>query len=133
MKVFRAFLLAAITFTGVFSARLNAAPSGSTGVSGRETTTDASNLRLPDLHKELRQLSKNLKLKKSQRVGVNSILEERDREIRLLIDVEPLLQDYRDQLAAKVMQDSDAQIETLLKSNQKIKFDKVLAKEREAR
>jgi hypothetical protein len=36
-------------------------------------------------------------------------------------------------LAAKVMGDTDAQIETLLKSKQKRKFDKELAKSHEVR
>ena len=82
-----------------------------------------------DPQKELRHLSKNLKLKKNQRVGVGSILEERAREVRLLLDVESLSQEHRTQLAAKVMEDSEAQITTLLKNNQKRKFDKVLAKD----
>ncbi len=96
-----------------------------------ETASDASDLRAPDPQKQLRQLSKNLKLKRDQRVGVGSILQERAREIRLLLDVELLSQQRRDVLAAKVMEDSNAQIEILLKNNQKRKFDKVLARDQQ--
>ena len=92
-----------------------------------ETASDAPNLRLPDPHEELRRLSKNLKLTKDQRLGVASILEERAREIQLLLDFESLSQDYKNRLADKIMKDCDAQIETLLKTNQRRKLDKELA------
>jgi len=78
-------------------------------------------------------MSKDLKLKKDQRVGVSFILQERTREIRLLLDIDTLSQESRNALAAKVMGDTDAQIETLLKSKQKRKFDKELAKSHEVR
>ena len=100
--------------------------------SGPKTTSEVSDLRLPDPHKELCHLSKNLKLKRDQRVGVSIILQERTREIRLLLDIESLSHEYRDTLATKVMEDSGAQIETLLRSKQKRKFDKELARENEA-
>jgi hypothetical protein len=96
-----------------------------------EASAEISSLHPPDPNKELRHLSKNLKLKRGQRVGVSSILQERAREIQLLLDVESLSQDYRTVLAAKVMQESNAQIETLLKNNQKRKFDKELARDHE--
>lgn len=96
-----------------------------------EASAEISSLRPPDPNKELRHLSKNLKLKRGQRVGVSSILQERAREIQLLLDVESLSQDYRTVLAAKVMRESNAQIETLLKNNQKRKFDKELARDHE--
>jgi hypothetical protein len=96
-----------------------------------EASVEPSDLRPPDPHKELRHLSKNLKLKKDQRVGVSSILEERAREIQLLLDVESLSQEYRTELAAKVVQDSNAQIATLLRNNQKRKFSKELARDHE--
>ena len=108
---------------------VGAARRSSVSASGSETTSGVSDLRLPDAHKELRRLSKDLKLKKQQRAGVSIILQERTREIRLLLDVEPLSQEYTNSLAAKVMQESDAQIETLLRSNQKRKFDKELARD----
>ena len=110
-----------------------AAPPGSASASGPETTSDVSALRLPDPDKELRHLSKDLKLKRDQRAGVSSILQERSREIRLLFDVESLSQEYRDTLATKVIKDTDAQIETLLKTKQKRKFDKELANGHETR
>jgi hypothetical protein len=96
-----------------------------------EASAEISSLHPPDPNKELRHLSKNLKLKRGQRVGVSSILQERAREIQLLLDVESLSQDYRTVLAAKVMQESNAQIETLLKNNQKRKFDRELARDHE--
>ena len=46
----------------------------------------------------------------------------------MLLDIESVSQEYRDKLAAKVMEDSDVQIESLLRSNQKKKFDKELAR-----
>ena len=96
-----------------------------------ETASDVSDLRPPDPHKELRYLSRNLGLTRDQRVVVGSILQERTREFRLLLDVEPLSQDYRSTLAAKVMEDSNAQIETFLKNKQKRKFDRESARDRE--
>jgi hypothetical protein len=99
--------------------------------SGPEASSDTSDLSLPDPQKELRHLSRNLKLKKDQRAGVSIILQERTREIHLLIDIESLSQGYRDSLAAKVMEESDAQIEALLRSKQKRKFDKELARDHE--
>jgi hypothetical protein len=124
----------------LISASLLAAAMGSPAIaarrialsaSGPETSSDTSDLNLPDPHKELRHLSRNLKLKKDQRAGVSIILQERTREIHLLIDIESLSQEYRDRLTAKVMEDSDAQIESLLKSKQKRKFDKGLTKDHE--
>jgi len=107
-----------------------AAPSPvNTGGSPTPAAYDLSALSPRDPQKELRHLAKNLKLKKNQRVGVGSILEERAREVRLLLDVESLSQEHRNQLATQVMQDSEVQITTLLKNNQKRKFNKVLAKD----
>jgi hypothetical protein len=105
---------------------------GATAAARAEASAEISSLRPPDPNKELRHLSKDLKLKRGQRVGVSSILQERAREIQLLLDVESLSQDYRTVLAAKVMHESNAQIETLLKNNQKRKFDKELARDHEA-
>ena len=119
-------ILAAIMAALTVGAPLYAAPAVRPSVS--ETASDAPNLRLPDPREELRRLSKNLKLTKDQRLGVGSILEERAREIQLLVDFESLSQDYRNRLAAKVMKDCDAQIETLLKANQRRKLDKELAR-----
>jgi hypothetical protein len=97
--------------------------------SSPETAPSVPDLRLlPDPHKELLQLSRNLKLKKDQRTVVGSILEERAREIRLLFEVASLSEPNRTTLAAQVVQDSNAQIETFLRNKQKRKFDKVLAK-----
>ena len=79
-------------------------------------------MRPPNARKELRHLSKNLRLTRDQRVGVSSILEERTREIHLLLDVQSLSQEYRNTLAAKVMENSNAQIVTLLRNKQKQKF-----------
>ena len=132
MTGFSAVLLSAIvaavvagSFASAYAARM---PSPS--ASGPETVTDISSLRLPDPHKELRHLSRNLKLSKNQRTAVGSILQERSREIHLLLDVQPVSQDYRNTFAAKVMQDSNSQIESFLKSKQKRKFDKELARGR---
>jgi hypothetical protein len=132
MKVFCTVLLTATVAAAAVGSPTAAARRSSVSLSGPETSSDASDLRLPDAHKELRHLSKNLKLKKDQRAGVSIILEERSREIRLLLDIDSLSREYRNTLAAKVMEDSDAQIETLLKSKQKRKFDQELAKDREA-
>ncbi len=125
MKAIPAFL-AAIMAALTLGAPLYAAPAVTPSVS--ETASDAPNLRLPDPREELRRLSKNLKLTKDQRLGVGSILEERAREIQLLLDFESLSQDYRNRLAAKIMKDCGAQIETLLKANQRRKLDKELAR-----
>jgi hypothetical protein len=103
----------------------------SVGASGPESGYEGSVLRPPDPHKELHHLSKNLKLTRNQRAGVNSILEERAREIQLLLDVQALSEEYRNALAARVMEESNAQIEILLRSKQKRKFDKELAKDHE--
>jgi hypothetical protein len=111
----------------------SAAPGSSLNASGPVASSYVSGLNLPDPHKELRHLSKNLKLNKDQRAGVGVILEERTREIHLLIDIESLTQAYRESLAAKVMEDSAAQIEALLGSKQKRKFDKELTKDHETR
>jgi hypothetical protein len=131
MKGFCAVLFSATVAAAVMGSPVAAARRSSVSASGPETTSDVSDLRLPDPHKELRHLSKNLKLKRDQRAGVSIILQERTREIRLLLDIESLSQEYRDTLATKVIKDSDAQIETLLRSKQKRKFDKELAREHE--
>lgn len=117
----------AVSVTGspVYATRI-----GSPTASRSETASDVSDPSLPDPHKELRHLSRNLRLTRNQRVGVGSILQERTREIRLLFDIEPLSQEYRNALAAKVMEESNAQIETLLRSKQKQKFDRELATDR---
>jgi hypothetical protein len=122
ISAFLAAIMAALTE----GAPLYAAPAVRPSVS--ETASDAPNLRLPDPHEELRRLSKNLKLTKDQRLGLASILEERAKEIQLLLDFESLSQDYRNRLAAKIMKDCDAQMETLLKANQRRKLDKELAR-----
>jgi hypothetical protein len=94
-----------------------------------EGVSDTSDLRLPDPQKELRYLSKNLKLTKLQRNTVDSILQERARQIGLLLDVEPLSPESRSRLAEKVIEDSNAQIEAFLKTKQRRKFNKELAKD----
>lgn len=129
MKGFFAVFFSVAVAAAVMGSPVAAAPRSPVGVSGPETTSDVSALRPPDPDKELRHLSKNLKLKRDQRAGVSSILQERTREIRLLLDIESLSQEYRDTLATKVINDSDAQIENLLRSKQKIKFDKELARD----
>jgi hypothetical protein len=131
VKTFCAILFSAAVASAVMGRPAAAARPSSVSVSGPETTSDISALRLPDPHKELRHLSKNLKLKRDQRASVSSILQERDREIRLLLDIESLSQEYRDALATKVTKDSDTQIEALLRSKQKRKFDKELARDHE--
>ena len=133
MKVFLVFSLSAIMATVAMGITAHAAPRSLVAAPRPESASDDTDLRVTDPHKELRHLSKNLKLKKDQRIGVNSILEERAREIRLLLDVESLSQAYREELAAKVVKDSDAQIENLLRSKQKVKFDKELAKDHDIR
>ncbi len=110
---------------------VSAARMTSPSASGPDTTSDVPALRPPDPQKELRHLSKTLKLKKDQRVGVNFILQERSREIRLLLDIDSLSEEYRDALATKVIRESDGQIETLLKTKQKKKFDKEVARSHE--
>jgi hypothetical protein len=115
----RSTVLAAIVGTPAF-----AAPLGSPKTSVPEAAKDASALRPSDPHKELRHLSKNLRLGKNQRIVVGSILEERTREIRLLLEVEPISQSYSNRLAAKIIEDSNIQIETFLKNKQKRKFDR---------
>jgi hypothetical protein len=120
----------AVTAAGssAFAARMGPASASGTG-----SATDISDLRLPDPHKELRQLSRNLRLSKNQRTAVGGILQERSREIRLLLDVQPVSQDYRSTLAAKVMEDSNSQIESFLKNKQRRKFDRELARGRATR
>jgi hypothetical protein len=132
MKGFSAVLFTATLAAAMMGNPLAAARGSSVSATGPDATSEISNLRLPDPHKELRHLSKNLKLKKDQRAGVSVILQERTREIRLLLDIESVSQEYRNTLAAKVMEDTDAQIETLLRSKQKRKFDKELAKDHDA-
>ena len=69
-------------------------------------------------------------MSKNQRTAVDGILQERSREIQLLLDVQPVSQDYRNTLAEKVMQDSNSQIESFLKNKQRRKFDRELARDR---
>jgi Spy/CpxP family protein refolding chaperone len=131
MKRFLTAVLASSAVVAVSCSALAAARSESLSVSGPESASSAADLQPPDAQKELRHLSKNLKLTRDQRVGVSSILEERAREIHLLLDVQSLSEEYRNTLAAKVMEESNAQIETLLKNKQKQKFDKELARDHE--
>jgi Spy/CpxP family protein refolding chaperone len=120
--VFTATVTAAIVGSPVYAARM-----GPVSASVPETNSNfPDDLRLPDPHKDLRQLSKTLKLTKDQRDVIGSILEERTREIRLLLDVKALSEDFRDMLAAIVMNSSNAQIESLLRNKQKTKFDQEL-------
>ena len=130
-KRFCAVVLGAIVAAAMMASPAAAARKGSVSASGSGTPADVSELRLPDPHKELRHLSKNLKLGKDQRADVSFILQERTREIHLLLDIAPLSQEYTKTLAAKVMQDTDAQIESLLRSKQRRKFDKELARDHE--
>jgi len=132
LKRMHAVLLSAIMAAAAFGGPVAAAPRNSVRVSGPDSASNNSDLQLPDPHKTLRHMSRDLKLKKDQRAGVSFILQERTREIRLLLDIDTLSQESRNALAAKVMGDTDAQIETLLKTKQKRKFDKELAKSREA-
>lgn len=131
MKRFCAFLLCTSLAAVVTGSPVAASWRTSASAAGAETVSDVSDLRLPDPHKELRHLSKNLKLTRDQRAGVSSILQERTREINLLLDVRSLSQEYRNTLAAKVMEESNAEIVTLLRSKQKEKFDKELARNHE--
>lgn len=101
---------------------------GSLSALTAEMASGGPGLRLPDPQKELRYLSKNLKLSKNQRSTVDSILQERAREIGLILDVEPLSPEYRSRIAAKVIEDSNAQIEAFLKTKQRRKFNKDLAR-----
>jgi hypothetical protein len=134
MNKIRLVLIAATLLAAAVVNPVVAAPRNSLNASGPvASSSNFSDLNLPDPHKELRHLSRNLKLKKDQRAGVSFILLERTREINLLIDMESLSQDYRDRLAAKVIEDSDAQIAALLGSKQKRKFDKELTKDHETR
>lgn len=135
MRGFPGALIGAIVLAAVAgsSASAYAARMDSPRASGADTPTDISSLRLPDPHKELRHLSKDLKLSKDQRTAVGSILQERAREIHLLLDVQPASQEYRDTFAAKVMEDSNSQIKSFLKNKQKRKFNKELARGRETR
>jgi hypothetical protein len=133
MRGFFVALLCATVAATVAGRSVYAAPTPSASASGPETATDVSGLRLPDPHKELRHLSRDLRLSKNQRTAVGSILQERSREIRLLLDVQPASQEYRDTFAAKVMEDSNSQIESFLRNKQKKKFDKELARDRERR
>ena len=135
MRGFRVALLSAIVLAGAAGSSAStypyAARIGSPKASGAETPSEISGLRLSDPHKELRHLSKDLKLSKNQRTAVGSILQERAREIHLLLDVQPASPEYRNTFAAKVMEDSNSQIESFLKNKQKRKFDKELARGRE--
>jgi predicted transcriptional regulator len=110
-----------------------AARMGSASASRAETATDISGLRLADPHKELRHLSKNLRLSREQRTAVGGILQERSREIHLLLDIQPASQETRNAVAAKVMEDSNSQIESFLKSKQKRKFARELARDHRPR
>ena len=90
-------------------------------------------MRLPDTQKDLRDLSKNLKLTRDQQEVIGNILQERTREMQLLLDVKSLSEEFRNTLAAIVMNNSNAQIESLLKSKQKIKFDNELIETQRSR
>jgi hypothetical protein len=131
IKGFCAVLLSASVAAAVTGSPASAARRSPASASGPERASDVSELRLPDPHKELRHLSKDLKLTRDQRAGVSSILLERAREIHLLLDVQSLSQEHRNTLAAEVMEESNAQIVTLLRSKQKEKFDKKLARDHE--
>jgi hypothetical protein len=133
MKRLCTVFLGAIVATAVIGRPAAAGRSSSPNASGPETPSDVSDLRLPNPRQELRHLSENLNLRKDQRADVSVILEERAREIHLLFDIESLSEEHRNVLAAKVMEDSNAQIEALLRSKQKRKFDKDLAKDHEVR
>jgi len=133
LKRFGVLLLGLGTATAMAGRPVAAAAGSFASVSGSESASDVSDLRAPDPHRELRHLSRDLKLTRNQRIGVSSILQERTREIHLLLDVQSLTEEYRNTLAAKVMEDSNAEIVTLLKNKQKKKFDKELAREHETR
>jgi hypothetical protein len=112
VKVFCAALLTASVATAVTGSPVHAARMGSASASVPETSSDFPDPRLPDPHKDLRQV-------------IGSILEERTREMRLLLDVD-LSQDLRNMLVTIVINNSNAQIESLLRSKQKTKFDQEL-------
>jgi Spy/CpxP family protein refolding chaperone len=126
IRIFFAALLSAGVTATVTGSPVYAARMGSASASIPETSSDFPGLRLSDPHKDLRQLSKDLKLTREQRQVISSILEERTREMRLLLEVKALSQDFRDMLTAIVMNNSNAQIESLLRSKQKTKFDQEL-------
>jgi hypothetical protein len=128
MKAFVSILLGATVAAVMTGSPVYAARKGSVSGPSAEAASDVSGLRLPDPHKELQYLSKNLKLTRHQRSTVDSILQERAREIGLILDVEPLSPEYRSMIAAKVIEDSNAQIEAFLKTKQRRKFDKDLAR-----
>ena len=133
MNITRGFCFAILSATIAVTAAGSsayAARVGSASASGTGSATDISGLRLPDPHKELRHLSRNLRLSKNQRTAVDGILQERSREIQLLLEVQPVSQDYRNTLAEKVMQDSNSQIESFLRNKQRRKFDRELARDR---
>lgn len=111
MKRFWTILIVMTVVAAVAGSPMAAARAMSRSLSGPESSSGGSDLRPPDPHKELRYLSKNLRLTKNQRVGVSSILEERTREIHLLLDVQSLSEEYRNTLAAKVMEQSNAEID----------------------
>jgi hypothetical protein len=119
--LFMATLTAAITGSPVYAARM--AP---LSASVPETDSNRDDPRLPNPYKDLRQLSRDLKLTKDQQDVIGNILEERTREMQLLLDVKSLSQDFREMLAAIVMNNSNAQIESLLRGRQKRKFDQEL-------
>jgi hypothetical protein len=113
----------ALSFNGtpVHAARIDSA-----SVSVPETSSDSSEVRLPDPQRDLRDLSKNLKLTRDQQEVIGNILQERTREMQLLLDVKSLSEDFRNTLAVIVMNNSNTQIESLLQSRQKTKFDKLI-------
>jgi hypothetical protein len=127
IKIFCAALFTAtatVAFTGI---PVHASRMGLVSAFDPETNSNfPDDLRLPDSHKDLRQLSKTLKLTKDQQDIIGSILEERTREMQLLLDVKALSEEFRDMLAAIVMNNSNAEIESLLRNKQKTKFDQEL-------
>lgn len=133
MKRTGVILLSGALASAVLAGPLEAARNAAVSVSGPGATSNGTDLRLPDPHKELKHLSRDLRLKKDQRTDVGVILQERSREINLLLDIEFLSEESRNTLAAKVMEDSDAQIEALLRAKQRRKFDKEIAKDHELR
>jgi hypothetical protein len=131
MRTFYALLFGAtLAASLMICSPASAARATSIGASGDVADSDGSDLRLSDTHKELRHLSRHLRLNKDQRAEVSVILEERTREIRLLFDMESLSQENRSRLVTRVVGDSDARIETLLQGKQKVKFNKDLEKAR---
>ena len=79
IKIFSAALLSAGVTATVTGSPVYAARMGSASASIPETSSDFPDLRLSDPHKDLRQLSKDLKLTRDQRQVIGSILEERTR------------------------------------------------------